>query len=190
MARKYSYYLPNMSNLLNKGELLEYLKYIRIEAICNGNKVENPKHIEDLKYYLKFIYVDSERIISTIDIENSMFFLDFPPVRRNMEKCLWITDGKNKIHFSTSYSGLRTPTAKNNFYSYFTYLIQEFKNNIKKILVKQKGITEATHLWHSSPTTTEIIDEFIELNCLSDKLDDIISPNGLGNNLPFLMQDY
>lgn len=163
-----------------------------MEASHNRNKVGNPEHIEDLKYYIRFIYVDSERIISTINIDKGEFFLDFPPVRRKqgMEKCLWITDGENKSHFSTSNNGLRSPTVKNNFYSYFTYVIQEFKNGIKKILIKQNSMGENAHLWHSSPSTMEIIDEFINYYSLNDKLDLIISPNGLGNNLPFLMPGY
>ncbi|MDO5055617.1 MAG: hypothetical protein Q4D86_09905 [Pasteurella oralis] len=187
---RYKFFLPSFPDGINKAKLLAYLKSIREDAERNNNQVSKATHIEDLKYFLRFIYAESERIIAEIDIDNSSFFVALPPNPRNSYKCFWVKDDQNKIHFSTTQNGLLPPSPENNFYRYFTYLIQEFKNKIKKIMAKQQGMAETAHLWHTNPTTKEIIDEFIAAHNLNNKLENVISPNGLGNNLPFLMPEY
>lgn len=185
-----NYFLPSFPDGLNQTNLVTYLKTIRKEAERNNDQVCNSNHIEDLKYFIRFIYVESERVIEQIDIDNCSFFVALPPNPRNKYKCLWIKDNESSIHFSTTKDGLSAPTPRNNFHQYFTYIIQEFKNGIKKVISKQKGMTEVAHLWHTNPTTKVIIDEFIRIHQLNEKLEDVISPNGLGNNLPFLMPEY
>lgn len=95
------------------------------------------------------------------------------------------------MHFATSRNGLVEPSPFQNFYECCNCIIEKFKRNIRLLKAKQCGANfNSVNLWHKEPTTKEIVKEFLNLHCLNDKLEKIVSPNGLGNNAAFLMPDY
>lgn len=173
---------------------LNHLKFIRNTADNNSNDmVIDDNHIKELKDFLCDYYVDRDIILSEYDLDNCEFFVALPLTVRNNHKCIWIKDkttGKTRS-FSTTRDGLVEPNSFGNFYSFCTYELIPIKREIRRYITNELGLSlDDFDLWHQSPKTKELVEEFIALKEIGDKLDLVISPNGLGNNVPYLMPDY
>ena len=75
--------------------------------------------------------------------------------------------------------------------SFCSFIISNYKKSVRKKLAEEQGkdFTELD-LWHQNPTTKQIVDEFLTIHNLHDKLAQVVSPNGLGNNVPYLLPEY
>ena len=175
-------------------EFLEYLRAICATADRNSDDaVKNKNHILELKDFICDYYCERDFIISKFDLDNCEFFVALPPNPRNQHKCFWIKQ-KNvneKQHFATSRNGLVRPSVFDNFYRFCTDLLIPIKFELRKYFTEQLHLSaDNFDLWHKQPKTKELVQEFIDLQKIGDKLEKVISPNGLGNNIPFLMPDY
>lgn len=189
------YVFQSTNNRFNtKREFLDYLKSIRDMANDNLNgMVLDKNHILELKDFLRDYYVDRDIILSEYDLDNCEFFVALPPQPRNRYKCIWIRDktNKNSRHFATSRNGLVEPTLFGNFYSFCTHELIPIKREIRKYITSELGLSlHDFDLWHQSPKTKELVEEFIAIKEIGDKLERVISQNGLGNNVPYLLPEY
>lgn len=132
----------------------------------------------------------SERLQEDFDLDDCYFIVKKSPNYNT--KCLFIVDNsKNKEEQISLERFGNPPKPIVNFRSFCTYTIMEFKKEHRIILSQKKGKNYNEHdLWHKKPTTKEIVDEFIAIKGIADKLDQIISPNGSGFNVPILMSGY
>ncbi|WP_147376493.1 hypothetical protein [Moraxella catarrhalis] len=192
MSRAKPHFLKTRNVLFpTKGKFVKHLQtiYHRAKSRKNGLVVPN----DDILDLIDFIqdYCDkSEEIQSYIDLENCYFIVKNP--EGYDEPCLFVVDkntGKEK-HFGFRNFGC-PPTPYLNFKRFCIHIIQDFKFNYRIKLSQELGKSyDEYDLWHKKPTTKEIVDEFVALKEIGDKLDLVISPNGLGNNVPYLMPDY
>lgn len=191
-----SRYIFQSTNNIFKSEtaFLKHLKYIRDTANINPNGVVLDKnHINELKDFIQDYYCDRENILSKFDLNNCEFFVALPPQPRNSHKCLWIKEknGNQKQHFSTTKNGLIEPTPFDNFYRFCTNQLIPIKLQLRDYFTNQLNLSyDAFDLWHKQPKTKQLVIEFINLKEIHDKLEKVISPNGLGNNVPYLMLGY
>ena len=178
----------------SKTSFVAYLKEIRHTAeLNNGGKVLLDEHIIALKEFIRHYYCHSDEILVDFDLDNCEFFVALPPTPRNQHKCLWIKEkGTDKQrHFSTTDKSLKPATSFENFYQYCTHLIMPIKLKLRNQIASGAGLSASEFdLWHKHPRTKELIQEFIDLKGIGNVLESIISPNGLGNNIPFLMSEY
>lgn len=177
-----------------KTGFLNHLKVIRNTADGNQNgMVLDSNHILELKDFLRDYYIDRDIILSEYDLDNCEFFVALPLTPRNKHKCIWIKDkttGKTRS-FATTRNGLVEPTPFGNFYNFCTNELIPIKREIRRYITNELGLSlDDFDLWHQSPKTKELVQEFITLKELNNKLYEIISPNGLGNNVPYLLPDY
>lgn len=177
-----------------KTGFLNHLTVIRNTADNNQNgMVLEKNHILELKDFLRDYYVDRDIILSEYDLDNCEFFVALPPQPRNRYKCFWIKDkdSSKKRHFATSRNGLVEPNSFGNFRSFCTDELIPIKREIRRYITNELGLSlDDFDLWHQSPKTKELVKEFITTKGIGDKLDLVISPNSLGNNVPYLMPDY
>lgn len=193
MMSKYILQSTNNQFVTKKG-FLNHLKLIRNTADKNQNgMVLDKNHILDLKDFLRDYYVDRDIILSEYDLDNCEFFVALPPTVRNNHKCIWIKDKvtDKTRHFATTKNGLVEPTPFGNFYNFCTNELIPIKREIRRYITNELGLSlDDFDLWHKSPKTKELVEEFIAIKNIGDKLNEIISPNGLGNNVPYLLPDY
>ncbi len=178
----------------SKTSFLDYLKFIRDTAAKNQNgMVLDKNHILELKDFLRDYYIDRNIILSEFDLDDCEFFVALPPQPRNHYKCLWIKDKQNgkKRHFATTENGLVKPTPFGNFYQFSTNELIPIKREIRKYLTDELGLSlDDFDLWHQSPKTKELVEEFIAIKEIGNRLEQVISQNGLGNNVPYLLPEY
>ena len=178
----------------SKTSFLDYLKFIRDTAAKNQNgMVLDKNHILELKDFLRDYYVDRDVILSEYDLDNCEFFVALPRTIRNNHKCFWIKDKTTSKtrSFSTTRNGLVKPSLFGNFYSFCTNELIPIKREIRRYITNELGSSlDDFDLWHQSPKTKELVNEFIALKEIGDKLDEVISPNGLGNDVPYLLSKY
>lgn len=182
------------NGFLTKTAFLNHLKFIRDMADNNPDDVvKDENHIKELKDFLHDYYVDRDVILSEYDLDNCEFFVALPRTIRNNHKCFWIKDkttGKTRS-FSTTRNGLVEPSLFGNFYSFCTNELIPIKREIRRYITNELGLSlDDFDLWHQSPKTKELVNEFIALKEIGDKLDEVISPNGLGNDVPYLLSKY
>lgn len=153
--------------------------------------VTDLEDIYDLIDYLEDYHNDRETLPNEFNLENCEFFVDKSPDYRNSD-CFWLRDKNSleKRHFSiTKFHSLSTPIQ--NLVQCFDYLIREIKKQIRIDLCEAEDKSfEEYNLWHKKPTMKKIVEEFIKSKELESKIDEIISPNGGRNNVPYLMEGY
>lgn len=187
------YYLPHATELLSANGMKIYFRKMRSKYKTKMEIVNNQSDIDDLLYYLNFHYYDDKGLKSEIDLDNCEFFVNLPPTPRNSHFCFWVRDKSTGIslHFATSESGFIPPSIEKNFRDALVAILIPYKEKIREQFAKNKGTSIlAINLWHKTPMTSEIIDEFIALKGIESQLSEIVSPNGLGNNVPFFLPDY
>ncbi|UNU74249.1 hypothetical protein LU293_05000 [Moraxella nasovis] len=110
------------------------------------------------------------------------------------KKCFYIRDLSDKSKFRQvsilSTKAIKKPTDFENFKEFCQDVIQDFKYEKRKELASIDGLNYQEFDLYSNPTTTQIVQEFLDKNELTDKLDLIISPNDLGNHIPFLLDGH
>lgn len=177
-----------------KTGFLNHLKVIRNTADNNQNgMVLDKNHILELKDFLRDYYIDRDIILSEYDLDNCEFFVALPPTVRNNHKCIWIKDKvtDKTRHFATTKNGLVEPTPFGNFYNFCTNELIPIKREIRRYITNELGLSlDDFDLWHKSPKTKELVEEFIAIKDIGDKLNEIISPNGSGFNVPVLNPKY
>lgn len=192
MSRAKPHFLKTRNILFStKGKFIEDLQgiYHRAKSSKNGLVTTN-NDILDLKDFIQDYCDKSEEILSYIDLENCYFVVKKSPDYNT--PCLFIIENNTnkEKHFSFQNFG-SPPISYINFKRFCTHIIQDFKFNYRIKLSQELGKSyDEYDLWHKKPTTKEIVDEFIAIKGIGDKLDLVISPNGLGNNVPYLMPDY
>ena len=177
-----------------KTGFLNHLKFIRNTADDSPDDVFiYDNHIKELKDFLRAYYVDRDIILSEYDLDNCEFFVALSPTPRNKHKCVWIKDkttGKTR-HFATTINGLVEPTPFGNFYSFCTNELIPIKRKIRQCITSKFDLSlDDFDLWHQSPKTKELVEEFIDIKEIGDRLEQVISQNGLGNNVPYLLPEY
>ena len=192
MSRAKPHFLKTRNILFStKGKFIEHLQgiYHRAKSSKNGLVTTN-NDILDLKDFIQDYCDKSEEILSYIDLENCYFVVKKSPDYNT--PCLFIIENNTnkEKHFSFQNFG-SPPISYINFKRFCTHIIQDFKFNYRIKLSQELGKSyDEYDLWHKKPTTKELVEEFIALKEISNKLDLVISPNGLGNNVPYLMPDY
>lgn len=177
---------------------VEHLKSIRVFGENNNGKIDNEEYVNDLIDYIQDYHNDSVQIQREYDLDHCEFFVDFPTMRwkgRQTEKCIWIRDISNSSKLREIGINPRAfcnqPMPEQNFRSLCNVIIRNLKYEIRKREADKNGKSVSeVNLWHKFPTTKQIIDEFISIHNLEDKLEQVISSNGLGNNVPYLLDDY
>ncbi|MBF0785412.1 hypothetical protein E4T80_08060 [Muribacter muris] len=169
----------------------EHLQSILHKAKSSEDKrVSDPDDIQDLIDYLENYHNDREILSDEYNLENCEFYVDKSP---DFGECLWLADKDNKEkcrHFSVTKFG-NPSTPLQNLVECLGFLIINIKRDFRKKLAKEEAKEfDEYNLWHKSPTRKEIVLEFVQLNNLISELDKIVSPNGLNNNVPFLMPEY
>lgn len=192
MSRAKPHFLKTRNVLFStKGKFIEHLQdiYHRAKSSKNGLVTIN-NDILDLKDFIQDYCDKSEEILSYIDLENCYFVVKKSPDYKT--PCLFIIENNTnkEKHFSFQDFG-SPPISYINFKRFCIHIITDFKFNYRIKLGQELGKSyDEYDLWHKKPTTKEIVDEFITLKEIGDKLDLVVSPNGLGNNVPYLMPDY
>lgn len=187
------YYLPHSENLLSANGMQKHFSQIKAKYTTQNQVIVQQSDIEDLIYYLSYHYCDDKGIKEQIDLTNCEFFVALPPEPKNSYFCFWIRDKstKKELHFSTSRQGFIAPSTDKNFRNALIAILIPYKLKIRKRLATQCSISYSlVNLWHITPTTEEIINEFISSKNIRDKLAEIVSANGLGNNTPYLLAEY
>ncbi|OOF43473.1 hypothetical protein BKK51_11395 [Rodentibacter trehalosifermentans] len=151
--------------------------------------VVDPNDMKDLIDYLEDYHNDRETLPDKFNLENCEFYVKKSP---DFDECLWIRDKSSNIERQFSITKFGNPsTPLQNLVECLGYLIMNIKRDIRKEIVKKEGKEfDKYNLWHKEPTRKELVLEFITLNNLEGHLDKIVSPNGLSNNVPFLMPGY
>ncbi|WP_432481181.1 hypothetical protein [Moraxella sp. ZY200743] len=192
MSRAKPHFLKTRNVLFpTKGKFVEHLQtiYHRAKSSKNGLVTTN-NDILDLKDFIQDYCDKSEEILSYIDLENCYFV-----VKKSSDyntPCLFIIENNTnkEKHFSFRNFGC-PPISYINFKRFCIHTIIDFKFNYRIKLSKELGKSyDEYDLWHKKPTTKEIVDEFIAIKDIGDKLDEVISPNGSGFNVPVLNQKY
>ncbi|XXQ68117.1 hypothetical protein ACKLNO_11040 [Neisseriaceae bacterium B1] len=190
------FYFPTTQKSFDtKKELVAYFKQMReLVERQESNTVCDANQIADLKDFLIFHHNDKEIFLNQFDLNDCEFFVDLPPEPRNSYKCFWLHDKKTaaKRHFSTTERAFgNPPTPLQNFRSFCSFIISNYKKSVRQKLAAEQGKDfRELDLWHQSPATKQIVDEFLTVHNLRDKLEKVISPNGLGNNVPYLLPEY
>lgn len=192
MSRAKPHFLKTRNVLFpTKGEFIEHLKdiYHRAKSSKNGLVTTN-NDILDLKDFIQDYCDKSERLQNIFDLDNCHFIVKKSP---NYDtECLFIVDIlTNKEEQISLIRFGNSPKPIVNFRSFCTYTIMEFKRNYRIQLSQELGKSyDEYDLWHTNPTTKEIVDEFIAIKEIGDKLEQVISPNGSGFNVPVLNPKY
>ncbi len=192
MSRAKPHFLKTRNVLFpTKGEFIEHLKdiYHRAKSSKNGLVTTN-NDILDLKDFIQDYCDKSEEILSYIDLENCYFVVKKSPDYNT--SCLFIIENNTnkEKHFSFQNFG-SPPISYINFKRFCTHIIQDFKFNYRIKLSQELGKSyDEYDLWHKKPTTKELVEEFIAIKEIGDRLEQVISQNGLGNNVPYLLPEY
>ena len=192
MSRAKPHFLKTRNVLFpTKREFIKHLQNIHHRAKARKNGlVSSNDDILDLIDFIQDYCDKSERLQDIFDFDNCYFIFKKSP---NYDtECLFIVD--NATNKEEQISLIRfgnSPKPIVNFRSFCTYTIMDFKKNYRIQLSQELGKSyDEYDLWHKKPTTKEIVDEFIAIKEIGDKLDEIISPNGSGFNVPVLNQKY
>lgn len=192
MARSQPHYLKTRDVIFStKGKFKEHLQAIfhKTKSLPDKKVVDN-NDILDLIDFLEDYHNERTAIQDQFDLENCIFYVDKPQDYDGY--CFWLMDKntQNKRQFSfTSFGNPRTPMQ--NLVSCFGYIIRQMKARIRNEIAAQEGKDfEEYDLWNEKPTSKELVLEFIKIHNLEDKLDLVVSPNGLNNNAPYLMPNY
>ena len=190
MSKSKPHYLKTRDVLFDtKGKFKEHLKAIRYRAEQNsGSMVELLEDISDLRDFIQDYCDKSEQLQEKFDLDKSYFVIKKSPQYET--KCLFIVESGLEEQISTE-NFCNPPTLLQNFRSFCSFIISNYKKSVRKKLAEEQGkdFTELD-LWHQNPTTKQIVDEFLTIHNLHDKLAQVVSPNGLGNNVPYLLPEY
>lgn len=190
MSRSKPHYLKTRDiTFKTKGEFKKHLKTIRHRAEQNsGGIVKEADDISDLKDFIQDYCDKSEHIQEKFDLDDCAFVVKKSPEYQT--KCLFIVGNNLEEQISTENFG-NPPTPMQNFRSFCTFTIGNYKKSVRHKLASEQGksFTELD-LWHENPTSKQIVDEFSTIHNLHGKLEQIISSNGLGNNVSYLLPEY
>lgn len=190
MSRSKPHYLKTRNiTFKTKEKFKNHLKTIRQRAEQNsGGIVKEVDDILDLKDFIQDYCDKSEHIQEKFDLDNCKFVVKNSP--EYPTKCLFIICNNSEEQISTEKFG-NPPTPLQNFRSFCTFVIGNYKKFIREKLTEEQGksFTELD-LWHEKPTSKQIVDEFLVIHNLHDRLEQVISPNNLGNNAPYLLPEY
>lgn len=192
MSRAKSHFLKTRNILFpTKGKFIKHLQDIYHRAKSNKNGlVTSNDDILDLKDFIQDYCDKSKRLQEIFDLDDCSFIVKKSPNYHT--ECLFIVDSLTNKEEQISIIGFgNSPEPIVNFISFCTYIIMEFKKYYRIKLSQELGKSYNEYdLWHKKPTTKEIVDEFIAIKEIGGKLDEVISPNGLGNNVPYLLPKY
>ncbi|MFC0322116.1 hypothetical protein ACFFHT_00815 [Gallibacterium melopsittaci] len=192
MNRAKSYLLKTRDILFKTKESYKnHLQSILHRAKLNKNGlITSDDDIIDLKDFIQDHCDKSEQLQELFDLDKCYFAVQKSPGYPT--ECLFIIDNEtgDKEQISIHNFG-NPPSAIVNFRSFCTYTITTFKLEYRKKLSEKQNVNYTEYdLWHKNPTTKQIVDQFITLKQIGDKLEQVISPNGLGNNVPTLLPEY
>lgn len=190
VSKSKPHYLKTRDALFDtKGKFKEHLKAIRYRAEQNSDgMVTLPEDISDLRDFIQDYCDKSETIQERFDLDKSIFVVKKSPQYET--KCLFIVENGLEEQISTEKFGT-PPTPLQNFRSCCSFIIGNYKKSVRQELAAKQGKDfRELDLWHQSPTTKQIVDEFLTIHNLHDKLAQVASPNGLGNNVPYLLPEY
>jgi hypothetical protein len=181
----------------------EHLKQMR-EKYNNGTEksyVTEIDDINDLKDFLEDYYgivhpEDFKEIQADYLLDGCKFYLAKSKEHSNYY-CFYIEMNGKSRDFSTSKFYSHPPTPKQNFSKCCRFIIERKydKERKKEKLeeLKQQGSFDSSKkytLHLVEPKWGDIVDDFIAEYRLSDKLADIITPNGSGNEIPEFLSEY
>lgn len=180
----------------------EHLKQMR-EKYNNGAEksyVTEIDDITDLKDFLEDYYglvhlEDFKEIKADYLLDGCKFYLAKSKEHNNY--CFYIEMNGKSRDFKTSRFCSHPPTDKQNFSKCCRFIIERKydKERKKEKLeeLKQQGSFDSSKeytLHLVKPTWGRIVNDFIAEYQLSDKLADIITPNGSGNEIPEFLSEY
>ena len=180
----------------------EHLRQMR-NKYNNGTEksyVTEVDDINDLKDFLEDYYgsvhsEDFKEIRADYLLDGCKFYLAKSKEHNNY--CFYIEMNGKSRDFSTSKFYSHPPTPKQNFSKCCRFIIERKydKERKKEKLeeLKQQGSFDSSKeytLHLVEPTWGRIVNDFIAEYQLSDKLADIITPNGSGNEIPEFLSEY
>lgn len=186
MPKSISYTLKRRNIFFKtQGELKSHLTAI-YKKYKKGTKnyIDNQDDIYDLRDYLEDIHTDRHIFVQDFDLDTCKFYVAMSPLYGT--ECLFIEDKQNNSR-QFSYKAFKAPDFHSNFSKLCCALIKEIKLEIRKSKLPEGEILENYDLYHIYPKLSEVINEFIEENQLSEI---ILSPNGSGYNIPKLNNGY
>lgn len=191
MSRAIPHYVKSLDKFLPtktayKAHLQHYLQHFP-----KNKPLEDENLHMDLIDFIQRYCDKKDHLSEKFDLENCYF-----EIRRSQEgtNCFFIVDKLNtEISEQISIHNFgNLPTALDNFKRLFVYLISDLK--------EQKRIDECNllgcsikdwDLYHINPTTHELVLLFLSEKGISDDvLENIISENNQGNEIPKLTEDY
>ncbi|OOF81780.1 hypothetical protein BKG93_11630 [Rodentibacter ratti] len=194
MPRNTKYILKtNGLGFTSKEKVGDHFKEIKSIAKANdGNFILDVNHINDVIDFIQDLHNDREIIQSEFNLDNCDFYIK--KSQGYPTECIWIRDKETKQErqIATSKDSFgNPPTPRQNFLSFARKIIEEIKkeNRKEKAIIEGKDYTQ-NDLWHLKPYLVDIVDEFIMENNLLDKLDQIISPNGSGSGVAYLVSNF
>ncbi len=188
-----TFYLP-ISDLSfsSKAKFSEKLKEIKNKYRISGIVTEQDE-INILIDFASQYHPDKENILKIFDLNNCEFFVAKSEQYKTTE-CFHIKDLRNPNNIRRlGYSKFTPPTVKQNFTQFCRSIIEDLKLERRLEKTKSEGKSpDEYNLWHKTAGTPfkDLIDEFIARHQLTDKLENVITPNGTNVNVPQLQKGY
>lgn len=172
-----------------KCEFKKHLNDIYQKAKKSGNQAITKDDEVDLKDFIQDYCDKSAHLQEKFDLDNCHFIVQ---ESEHGTACLFIVNNEDgEMEQISIHNFGNEQTSKQNFRLFCTEIISDLKLKYRKSLTKNNGLQyDEVDLWHSNPTTKQLVDEFVKIHELLDKLGEVISPNNLGNSKRFLMPNY
>ncbi|MGX2957568.1 hypothetical protein ACWIYZ_10885 [Ursidibacter arcticus] len=188
---RYSFYFPRCGQIFtSKKAVTDFLNPIRLKYASQLKEViTNQDDINALKDFIEVVHNDRYEILEDFDLEKCEFYVD--KAEYDNTYCFYLRDKNVDRTRQFSITKLSPPKPRENISSLFSHLISNIKLEIKrKLLPQYSGELDKFDLCHKTPTFKDCVDEFIRENNLGSILDEIISENGSGYNVPIFNDKY